>query len=357
MSTFADGSDSLLIEAISERLGFDMVLNRLGIESDYSPFLYVGVFVIVNIVVGQIVFFYQTETVGILQNPFGLALPFGVVLAAIGIKYMTDARKQAVENLLSRNQVNGDGAAIQRTFSLRTKTGVYVFLVAGYLVYEITVVGINTILESQGIVLGIFYNLIIIPIGFLPVGVEFVMIYVAVQILLPRQLARQNLDLFFLDTRDMGGFQPIGELLKQSYYVYTAGLVLYLAFFYGPVVVPGVTPDTAVQTGSETAAIFTVLWGIGLATLSYSIYVTHKIMAAEKAKRLDEIEKRWPTAISNPHDISSAKIDDPDELETIQFRLEQVRNTSEYPTTFTMWVQIGISVLLPQLLQMTIQVV
>jgi len=42
-------------------------------------------------------------------------------------------------------------------------------------------------------------------------------------------------------------------------------------------------------------------------------------------------------------------------METKERQLSEVRATRTYPTTFTMWSQIGISVLLPQVLQLVVR--
>jgi hypothetical protein len=149
----------------------------------------------------------------------------------------------------------------------------------------------------------------------------------------------------------------VDDLFKKSYYVYTAGLLVYLAFFYGPVVMAGGPTGGAVQTGPVIVVLFTVLWLLGIGTLSYSMYQTHRIMASEKEARLDEIESKLREVVSDPYEADEPEIIDTEKLEAIQFQLDQIRNTSEYPTTFTMWTQLGISVILPQALQLSLQYV
>ncbi|WP_049987874.1 hypothetical protein [Halobellus rufus] len=101
--------------------------------------------------------------------------------------------------------------------------------------------------------------------------------------------------------------------------------------------------------------MFTTLWVFGLLTISYSMFKIHSIMKSEREAQLRAIETEIHDIIENPHDISKAEIADPDRLDALEYRLGQIRATSEYPTTFTMWTQIGISVLLPQILQMALQ--
>lgn len=355
MSRRTASSDPLLVDRLADWFGFSALARKIT-DTDPDPsYLYVGTFIVTNIVFGTVYRYWQTGVIGFVENPFGLALPLGVAIATVGIKYMHDAQGRAEETILDKNQVRDGFADYRSSFSLRTKLLVYVAVVVAYLLYEVSVIGIGTLLQSQGVVLGVFYNLIVLPLCYIAVGVEFVLVYVSVHVLLPRKLAHSDLKLFFLDTRDMGGFRPVGELFKKSYYVYTAGLLVYLAFFYGPIVVAGGPTGGAVQAGSVIAGLFTVLWLLGIGTLSYSIYQTHQIMASEKEDRLDKVESELSTVVTDPYGTEAPEIADPERLEAIQFQLDQIKNTSEYPTTFTMWTQIAVSVILPQALQMSLQ--
>lgn len=355
MTRLASRSDPLLIEWLASSFGFKRLAEHFGDRSIDPIYLYVGTFILMNISFGTVYRYWQTGVIGFIENPFGLALPLGVAVATVGIKYMRDGQQAAEEQLLSKNQVQSGFTDSRSLFSFQTTLSIYMITVTGYLLYEIFVIGIDTLLQSQGAVLAVFYNLLVLPLCFIAVGVEFVLMYSSVHFLFPRRLARTDLKLFFLDARNMGGFQPVGELLKKSYYVYTAGLLIYLAFFYDPVVLEGGATGGAVQTGPIIVVLFTVLWLVGIGTLSYSMYQVHRVMVAEKDARLEEIETKLREVVSDPYETEKPEISDTERLETIQFHLDQIRNTSEYPTTFTMWTQIGISVILPQVLQLSLQ--
>lgn len=355
MTRLASSSEPLLIEWLASLFGFKRLANQFGDRNISSSYLYVGTFILVNTLFGTAYRYWQTGVIGFIENPFGLALPLGVAVATFGIKYMDDGLQAVEKEVLSKNQVQSGFTDTRSSFSFRTKVSVYLITVAAYLLYEVFVIGIDTLLQSQGPVLAVFYNLFILSLCFIAVGVEFVLVYSSVHFLFPRRLAQSNLKLFFLDARNMGGFQPVGELLKKSYYVYTAGLLIYLAFFYGPVVLAGGPTGGAVQTGPLIVVLFTVLWLVGIGTLSYSMYQIHRVMVAEKDARLEEIETKLQEVVSDPYEAEEPEITDTEKLEAIQFHLEQIKNTSEYPTTFTMWTQIGISVILPQALQLSLQ--
>lgn len=241
-------SESLLIERLASWLGFETLARKLPDPLSHPPYLYVGTFTLVNIVFGTAYRFWQTGVIGIIENPFGLALPAGVAVATVGIMYMRSGQRRAEEHMLAKNQVQSGFSEYQSTFGLRTKLLLYGTVVAAYLVYEVFVIGIATLLETQGPVLAIFYNILVLPLCYIAVGVEFVLVYSAIHFLLPRKLKNSDLKLHFFDARDMGGFQPVGDLFKKSYYFYTAGLLIYLAFFYGPVVFTGSSTGGAVQT-------------------------------------------------------------------------------------------------------------
>lgn len=348
-------SESLLIEWLASWLGFETLAKKFSGPLSNPSYLYVGTFIVVNIVFGTAYRFWQTGVIGFIENPFGLALPAGVVVATVGIIYMRDGQRNAEKHILSKDQVQSGFSEYRSTFRLRTKLLLFGTVVAAYLVYEVFVIGIGTLLQTQGPVLAIFYNLFVLPLCYIAVGVEFVLVYCGAHFLLPHKLKHSDLKLHFFDARNMGGFKPVGELFKKSYYFYTVGLLIYLAFFYGPVVTGGMPTEGAVQTGPVIVALFTTLWLLGIGTLSYSMYQTHQIMTTEKTARLDEVEAKLTEVVTDPYDADEPQIEDAEQLEAIQFYLDQIQNTSEYPTTFTMWTQIAVSVILPQALQMSLQ--
>lgn len=219
--------------------------------------------------------------------------------------------------------------------------------------HVVFVVGLDALVRVRGVVWTVITTFVISPF-YIAVVVEAVLLYLSVHILLPRRLANSDLDVHFLDPRQMGGFRPLGNLLKRSYYLYTAGLLLYLAWIYGPVVVPDEFVVVA-EPGLVEAAFFTLLWITGLATLSYSIHTVHRIMAREKEQKIREIEVELRDTIDDPYDIGTAEIRDLERFDEIQQRLEFVRATGTYPTTFTMWAQILVSVILPQVVQLSVQ--
>lgn len=341
-----------LVERLAQITRVDRLTEYLPQPIQYPPYLYVAAFIVLD---GVILNTYTQLTGGthaVARNPFYLALYLSILLATVGARYMHNGHVDAMAVLVDRgicDTTQTDDYAL----SIRTKLIFYVVGLIAFFSYQIFVIGIETVIQAQGIA-GVAFTLVVLPGCYLPVAIDFVSEYATLHILIPRWFSRQDVGLFFFDPQNMGGFQPIGSLLKNSYYFYTGGLLLYLVFFYGLFVTP-LDGGVVNPPGIAEAAMFTTLWLFGLLTISYSMYKIHSIMKAERQAQLRKIEAEIRDIIDNPHDISNAEIVDQDRLDALEYRLGQIQATSEYPTTFTMWTQIGISVLLPQILQLTLQ--
>lgn len=345
--------EPLLVEQFADWLGFTWLAERLPGDI-YPPYLYLATFLFLDFGLSNTYKQVFTDRIhGFLRNPYSVVIPLGLLLAALGIRYMRQGHETAVKDLRFEERAD-DTDHHKQVFSFRTKFATYLVLLIGMVVNSFLIVGLGEFIDTQGFVHALLVNVLIVPIGYLPFAVEGVLMYISVHVLLPRRLQNADLGVFFFDPRNMGGFEPVGNLLKYTYYLYTAGLLLYLVFLYGPVVGP-LDVDQVQTPGVLTAAMFTVLWLIGIATLAYSMFKVHRIMAAEKEERLREIEDQLREVVGDPYEITTTEFPDDGEFEDIQRRLREIRATSEYPTTFTMWVQIGISVLLPQILQLLIR--
>lgn len=341
-----------LLEYFSKATRIDRLSEFVPISTARPEYVYVSLFIFLD---GVVISGYAHLTGGthvVVHDPFYVALYLGVLLAVVGTRYMHSGHVNAMEVLIERGICDVEHAD-DYTLSFRKR---FLFYVTGLVIfysYQTFVVGIDTVVQNQGIP-GIAFTFVLLPGCYFLVAIDFVSEYTTLQIFIPRWLREQDVGLFFFDPQNMGGFRPLGSLLKNSYYFYTGGLLLYLAFFYGNFISP-LRGDVVRAPGITEAAMFTALWLFGLATISYSMYKIHRIMKAERKAQLRAIEREIHELIENPHNISEAEITDQDRLDALEYRLGQIQATSEYPTTFTMWTQIGMSVLLPQILQMALQ--
>lgn len=355
-SRFQD--DHLLIERVAERFGFGTVSSVLPGPDVYPPYLFVGFFLLVlDHGVIQTHIHFTGGTHALVENPIILSGVIAAFLGIYGIRYMSN--KYAVAMADSRIHERVDDERVDGfvgAVSMRTKVAVLALSIVVLYLNVVFGVGIPTLIENRNgaIPIHLVNWLFVFEFVYLPVVVEFGLIYFSIHFLLPHRIKRTAPPLFFYDPRNMGGFAAIGQLLKRSYYVYTAGLLGFFLLVYGGALL---APEGSSVAGLFEFVFFSGAWLAGLASIGHSMYVMHQVMAERKRNRIRELESEMRDIIENPYDINESTVTDAERLDDIRRRLEQVRNTRVYPATFTMWSQIAISVLLPQALQAVVQTV
>lgn len=334
-----------LVEFVAELFLFDTLSRALPCRNIEPTYLFVGFFSFLDLGILQ-VYVHLTGGEHILISSPNTALSyFTVILGVFGIEYMLNEYEEAMSGIRVHKRVeNIKSDELQWVVSWRTK--ILIFAIGVILMYAHAIFNVGIPERITSINLLFTWQFVL-----LPIMIEFALIYISIHIYLPRQIKNADVDMFFYDPRNMGGFAPIGTLLKRSYYLYTGALLLFFVFAYGQVLLS----LGAYEPGLFDLVFFSSAWFIGLLSIGYSMYTVHQVMSEEKENRIREIEDEMHEALENPYDINNSTVEDPEKLNDAQRRLEQVRNTRVYPATFTMWSQIGISVLLPQLLQLTVQ--
>ena len=349
--------DSLLIDYIARKLGFQRLAGRLPIDVPPAYIFVVSVLLVQYGVIDTYNYFIVGKA-SIATDPLSILVPIGFIVAVVGIHWMRDSYAEAIASLrVSEQKTDAELPTLfEEIVPFRAK--LYGWVIGLVLIYTnlFVLLGASTVIEIEGVVQTLFSNLLVVPFITIPLLVEFALLYVGIHVLVPRRIAKADLDLFFYDPRRMGGFAKIGQLLKRSYYLYTVGLLLYFFLIYGPIIFDDILFTPYPEPSVAIAAMFSLLWLVGVISIGYSMYRVHVIMAAKKEQRIDEIEAEIRGLLEDPYDIHSSNLANYDQYEEIQHRLEQVRATREYPSTFTMWSQIGISVLLPQALNLVVQV-
>lgn len=299
---------------------------------------------------------FTARTHAVISNPYSMAIPLVTITAAIGIQYMASQYQDALQQMRLKERVEGtrDISSTEFTLPLRPRLGLYVAILAGYYSYILAIIGLPTYLDILGPVALVTLGVIVYPLGYLPIAVEFLSLFVSVHFVLPKRVAAVRPKPSFLDPRNLGGFYPLGELFKRSYYIYVVCLLLYLCYIYGPVIAPfGI--ESVPRVGSIEAAYFTGLWVFGLAAIGHSVLTIHRIMRREKQAYLQQLEKQLYETVENPFDISSTNLYENTDIQNLQHQLNEVRAMSEYPTTTATSTQIVVSVLVPQATQLGIQ--
>jgi hypothetical protein len=146
----------------------------------------------------------------------------------------------------------------------------------------------------------------------------------------------------------------VGQLLKRSYYIYTGILLLWFLQTHAPVLLRGVLTSPYPPPGPIFQVALSAVWVVGVASIAYSMYRVHSIMKEKKETRIRELERELKDAVEDPYDIHPSNVSDWDRYDRAQETLSHVQDTKTYPTTFAMWSQIFVSVLLPQALNMVV---
>lgn len=342
---------TLLVERFAARLGFDHLARLTVADEAYGPYLLLGSAVGIS---------YVFRVPLLVAEPWRVttstAIIGGLVLGLVGARYMRDGYADAIDRLrLEERPADHDPEPFSRIISRRLQLVIYALALLATFYNTLFAVGLDLLVAEAGFWPIVARTFIAAPIAYIPIIIDVGTMFLGVHFLLPRRLQRADLDMFFYDPRNMGGFAPIGQLLKRSYYVYTGGLLAYFAFIYIPIIFSGVI-DSGYESNTLMAVFFTLAWLAGVVSIAYSMWTVHRLMADKKERRLRELEDDLTDVIDNPYRIRESTVTDPQAFDDITRQLDYVRSMKEYPTTFTMWSQILISVLLPQALNMAVQV-
>ncbi len=339
------------LDRVARIFGFGRIADHIEYQAD-PAFLFIGFFMTIDFLL-QLTKELEGETAAFIENPFWILIRGVLIIAVFGTKQLHSAYNNAKIRLQIDNRLKNPD-----TFSTlgsdRLRWGSFILGAAVHMVNIILIVGLPTVYRVDGIS-GLVLNLILNPLIYAPIAIDFLVTYFAVQVLLPRRIERSDLGLDYLDPENMGGLRPIGELLKRSYYYIVIGFVSFALFTYAPFVFPDYL-YAPYEPGPIVNGIYTIGWVGSAAMLAYGLYVLHRFMHREKRQELIRLDQEVKNKIEEPWDVQNFKI--PDEREAdykdIRTRMEHVSSTREYPATFTMWSQLLISIIIPKALQMVL---
>jgi hypothetical protein len=351
--------DRLLIEIIAERLGFGRLSDALPGERVYPPYLFVAVGLFVEYGLFDVYNFLVSGKSSFFTQPNSLAIPAMTILGVFGLRYIHESYADAMIALGIDDEHVDIDASTRRQFeglvSLRTRTVAYAVALIAFYAFGVFVLGIPRLIEADGIGLVLYAQAVSFPLITIPILVELGVSYVAVHLAIPRRIARADFGLFYYDPRNLGGFEPIGELLKRSYYIYTGVLLLWFLQTHLPVILSQYLSSPYPAPGPIFQVALSAVWLVGVATIGYSMYSVHAIMKRKKRAKIRSLEQELKQSVSDPYDATLSDIEDRERYEEAQETLAHVESTRTYPTTFAMWSQIFVSVLLPQALNMVVQ--
>ncbi len=337
----ANGSDELWLDRFARALGFGWLADRV---SDGLPPSYL--YAIVTIVL----FHTGTAAYNVLnnmpviyrENPYFVLQP----LILLGAVYGAHSLQAAYDRAMVEMRVS------KRADEPESLLGP----VPSWLPWVLFVLGAGLQLTRATLdmagwgITDFVANFLVFPFVFVPIVVQFFVVYVSIELFAPWRLSKSEVGIHFLDPQGVGGLRPLGELVKTAYYYIVAGLVGYALITYAPFV------DSAWTVSPAAGTIFTAVWIATVASVAFAVFTLHRFMHKAKRQEIQRLEVELRDRIQNPWDVKSYEISDEKEnkVEDLRKRINHVTATSEYPATFSIWSQLLLSIALPKAIQLLI---
>lgn len=337
----------LPLESVARRLGYAGSPTWLPVSRPLT--IWALAFVFIDVVVLQAYKELMGYPATFLVNPAWLISPLFVVLAAVGTGYLYDKYDRTLDLIDVESRTSKP-----EQFSTLAPPKVRLTLYAvgfAYAAFNVYNIGIGLMLETGGLseVVG---TVLVFPFGYVPVFVEFLTVYAGIMIVLPRKIKRTDFRVHFLDPEGLGGLRPVGELIKLTYYLIVVGLVGFLVFTYGPFTLGKVVQTPYPKPGIVVNAAFTGVWILSVGMLAHGLFVLHRFLKREKEEELARLDRQVREVVDSPFDVTGWQVTDEERFEDLRERMRHVNRTREYPTTFAMWSQILLGLILPKAIQL-----
>ncbi|MEF8880893.1 MAG: hypothetical protein V5A34_00020 [Halapricum sp.] len=340
-----------LFEEIAYRLGFERLEER--IEWLPNPFVCWGISVFfIDLIILQALKEWHGYQATFYTNPIWVIQPVLVLLAPFVVIYLHNRYESAL-HMIDYTDRTSNPETFESLTLRKLRIGIYLIAIS-YSIYQFSVsIGIGTITEVGGIaeLLGV---IVILPLGYGVIFAEFLATYIELMIVLPRKIKKSDFQINFFDPEELGGLRPVGELMKVTYYFVVFGLISFAIMIYAPAIVDPLTDSPYPDPGLIENLLFTLVWLLAIGTMVYGLAQIHWFMKRRKREELFRLDRESRNLIENQFDMKEFEILDEEAHEDVRQRMEYVRNTQEYPTTFTMWIQILIGLILPKAVQVVL---
>ena len=339
LSPLRNREDELWLDRYARLFGFGWLRDRLGLSM--PPSLLFAALVTVgwaSTATALDLFVFGVTPIYVV-NPYFLLQPAILVVAAYGAHSLQSSYRDAVAEMHLEERTDNPE---------RFRNIIPDWLPWGLFGLTAAIQLVRTVLDhSLMSTTGLFANAVVNPLLYAPILVQFLVVYVAIEFVVPWRLYTSDVGVHFLDPHGVGGLRPIGELVKKAYYYVVLGLVVYGLITYGPGL-----EDWGVSAASGT--IFTATWLATIATVAFAVFVLHRFLHREKRRELENLETQLRAHVENPWEVSEYSIHDEDRetVDDIRDRIDRVSATREYPATFSIWTQLLLSVAIPKALQL-----
>jgi hypothetical protein len=339
MESIVTESPNLWLDRVTRILGFGWLAER--IPGDLPPsYLYTIVTVVVSNVLTISYSILNNIPLIYRENPYFAIQPLILFGAIYGAHTLQTAYHNSMTEMRIHERADDPESLLDP--------------VPSWLPWALFIIGAGlqlarSILDMAGWgVTDYFANFFIFPFIFVPILVQFFIVYVSIEFFAPWRLSKSDIGIHFLDPQGVGGLRPIGELVKKAYYWIVAGLIGYALITYAPFVESSWTVSAAAGT------IFTAVWIVTIASVAFAVFILHRFMNRSKQMELQRLENELRDCIQNPWDIKTYEIPEEKEkqVEKLRERINHVSATSEYPATFSIWSQLLLSIALPKGIQL-----
>lgn len=339
IGTPSNDTSELWLDRFARYLGFGWLARYL---TPSLPPSYLYAVVIVGgwtlISTGVDLFIFNNTPIYV-RNPYFLLQPFILIAAVYGAHSLDRSYRRAINEM--------------RLNERSSNPGQFADLTQPWLPWVLfgTAAGLQLIRTYADLadftIVGTVANGFVFPFVYAPILVQFFIIYVTIEFILPWRLYQSEVGVHFMDPHGVGGLRPIGELVKKAYYYVVGGLVAYALITYAPGV-------DGWEISTTAGTIFTGVWLTTIATVGFAVLLLHRFLHREKREALRSLETELHNYIENPWSVRDYSIqeDAAEEVENIRQRIDEVSSTREYPATFSIWTQILLSVVIPKALQL-----
>lgn len=334
-------TDEVWLDRFARLVGFGRLAQLLP-GSPPPSYVYAVTTVIVSSLVVDAYDLYVGDKVIYEINPYFVLLPIGMIGATYGARSLHRIYDQAVDEMKVRERATEPGSLISPFPSWLPWT---IFFVGAGLQLIRSVIALNAYDAGD-----IFANFVVFPFVYMPILAGFFSVYLGIEVIAPWRLANSDLGIHFLDPEGVGGFRPIGEVVKKAYYYVVAGLIAGALITYAPFV------ESQWSVVTFASLVFTAVWVVSIFSVGFAVYKLHQFMYREKRAEKRRLEEQLLEHLKHPWDIAEYEIpeDHQSEVEEIRQRMARVSETREYPATFSIWSQLLLTIILPKAFQMLI---
>lgn len=343
--------DPLWVTRVSRWAGLDRVADRLG-RPELAPYTYAFLLVFVDVgVLSTVGYLTFGHTHPLLTNPFWYVAPLGLWFAIWASRLLARHGADLVDTYAGSDRFDTSVGAddfydLRRT---RFKYGFFVGLLVVHAVNYGLLGGFVEAVDVVGPVLATLKFGLIIPFGYFPIIAEVAGLVTASFLMVPQYFVVHGYRLQFDDPLDLGGLEPVGDLIKKAVYIYMAGLTIGLLFTHGPYVFPQFVDVEYSAPGLLGTVQFLVAWTLGIGLLLYGTFRLHLYLQSEKRAKIEKLDDRIRELGEDDHSIpdtvpgEGARSD----LEIEYLRLRKVKQLQTWPFAEAAQERIAFSVFVP----------